>query len=155
MANVPAAGPPSAAAIAIGTAIISVVTGYYIGQARSIGLFGSTATPEPFPDDENDNDDDEDSDVSGEDGRAHLLPFSGNTEEGKLVLVVRTDLGMTKGKQQLQLPSHHKPQFSQQPSISLRRHISLQRQDGRHRAFHRLVCLHWDLPSPTPLAIAV
>ena len=40
MANVQDRGPPSAAAIAIATAIVSGLTGYYLGQARSIGVFG-------------------------------------------------------------------------------------------------------------------
>ena len=94
MANIPDRGPPSAAAIAIGTALISAVTGYYLGQARSIGVFGRAVHSDPLSDVE----DHEGSDISGDDDPTNLLTFPGNTEECKLVLVVRTDLGMTKGK---------------------------------------------------------
>jgi PTH2 family peptidyl-tRNA hydrolase len=115
MANVQDRGPPSAAAIAIGTAIVAGVTGYFLGQASSIGLFGKTDTRAPAarltqregvakPDDaetesdddggeEDDDDDDDDSDVQD---LGELQTFPGNTEECKLVLVVRSDLGKQK-----------------------------------------------------------
>jgi PTH2 family peptidyl-tRNA hydrolase len=97
MANVQDRGPPSAAAIAIGTAIVAGVTGYFLGQASSIGLFGKTDTRAPAarltqregvakPDDA-----ETESDDLGE-----LQTFPGNTEECKLVLVVRSDLGKQK-----------------------------------------------------------
>ncbi|WPH05004.1 PTH2-domain-containing protein [Acrodontium crateriforme] len=88
---------PSLAAIAIGTAIVSGLMGYYLGQATSIGLFSapsSTATRDQ-------------SDISDADGAdsdddlqdlGELKTFAGSSEECKLVLVVRTDLGMGKGK---------------------------------------------------------
>jgi PTH2 family peptidyl-tRNA hydrolase len=101
--------PPSAAAIAIGTAIISGLMGYYIGQAQSIGVFGnpqrSTAAGARRAKDENDaedpseteedDDDDDDEEISPE----GLKSFDSSTEECKMVFVVRTDLGMTKGEQ--------------------------------------------------------
>lgn len=107
MANVQDRGPPSTAAVAIGTAIISVLVGYYIGQARSIGLFGASSTSHPSArvgrqqvDDEED--DSDASDAESQDGDAlvvgELKRFADNSEECKLVLVTRTDLGMTKGK---------------------------------------------------------
>lgn len=104
MANVQDRGPPSTAAIAIGTAIISGLTGYYLGQARSIGLFGSASNSHATAG-AGHTEQDEDSDISdagSESGDVQevgeLKTFPGNSEECKLVLVVRTDLGMTKGK---------------------------------------------------------
>lgn len=98
--------PPSVAAVAIGTALVAGITGYYLGQARSIGLFGSSlqtsgasnrnaTASELEPDDESDLSDaasDSDAQDLGE-----LKDFPGSTEECKLILVVRSDLGMTKG----------------------------------------------------------
>ena len=104
MANVQDRGPPSAAAIAIGTAIISALTGYYLGQARSIGLFGKAATTKASAGVGHAREDEEDSDISDADSEGgdasvgELNTFSGNSEECKLVLVVRNDLGMGKGK---------------------------------------------------------
>jgi len=112
MANVQDRGPPSAAAIAIGTAIVAGVTGFFIGQASSIGLFSSPSTrptsgtrlrsrgdeAETSEDDldakSGDEEDDEDEDLQD---LGELKTFPGNQEECKLVLVVRTDLGMGKG----------------------------------------------------------
>jgi len=107
MANVQDRGPPSAAAVAIGSAIVAGLAGYFLGQASSIGLFGksdtraSTArlsrhegeakpgTSETESDDD-DVEDDEDDDVQD---LGELQTFPGNSEECKLVLVVRSDLG--------------------------------------------------------------
>ena len=106
MANVQDRGPPSTAAIAIGTAVISGLTGYYLGQARSIGLFGKSSTRSAAVRIGHELDDD--SDISDADAGSgdeensvqdlgELKTFPDNDEECKLVLVVRTDLGMTKG----------------------------------------------------------
>lgn len=101
MANVQDRGPPSTAAIAIGTSIISLLVGYYIGQARSIGLFGGSSTAsaaatqvgrQPSDDEESDA-----SDAESQSGVGELQSFTDSSEECKLVLVTRTDLGMTKG----------------------------------------------------------
>lgn len=112
MANVQDRGPPSAAAIVIGTALISGVTGYFLGQAGSIGLFGKSSTRSGAVarlgqgDDESitgdvtsdgegsASEEDEDSDLQD---LGELKTFPDNNEECKLVLVVRTDLGMGKG----------------------------------------------------------
>jgi len=93
--------PPSAAAIAVATAIISGLTGYYIGQARSIGVFG-TSTPRDDDgisdaDAASGDEADADEEADDEDDVQDLQTFPGNDEECKLVLVVRTDLGMGKG----------------------------------------------------------
>lgn len=100
--------PPSVAAVAVATAIVSGLTGYYIGQARSIGLFGGS-TPgstsavlsgkqDLDPDISDASDDASDAQELGE-----LQTFAEGREECKLVLVVRTDLGMTKGELMLPL----------------------------------------------------
>ena len=103
--------PPSTTAYVVATAIIAGVTGYFLGQGSSLGLF-STKEKEGWPnsynvkvhrdssDEEGDDEDDdeeeeEDSEEEGDGGE--LASFENNNEEVKLVLVVRTDLGMTKG----------------------------------------------------------
>jgi PTH2 family peptidyl-tRNA hydrolase len=109
MANVQDRGPPSATAVAIGTAIVAGLTGYFIGQASSIGLFGKNDTRGPTArlsregeakpdasetdsevDDDTAEEEDDDDDVQD---LGELQTFPGNTEECKLVLVVRSDLG--------------------------------------------------------------
>ncbi|GAM85166.1 hypothetical protein ANO11243_031700 [Dothideomycetidae sp. 11243] len=90
--------PPSVWAVAFATALIAGLSGYFLGQAASIGVFGGAARTTPahvggaVP-----VDDDDESDISDDDGR-ELQGFSDKDEPCKLVLVVRTDLGMTKGK---------------------------------------------------------
>jgi hypothetical protein len=98
--------PPSTAAIAIATALIAGITGYFLGQASTIGLFGSIRSPpppssstrasKPSKSDPDSSSSSEDTDEAL-DSLQELQSFPGNTEECKLVLVVRTDLGMTKG----------------------------------------------------------
>lgn len=110
--------PPSTAAIAIATAILAALGGYFIGQGASLGLFSSKSssgkkswpnsydvTVHPDSSDEElmkslkgeveEEDSEEDEAELVEPGK--LASFEGNKEECKLVLVVRTDLGMTKG----------------------------------------------------------
>lgn len=92
--------PPSALAIAFGSAIVAGLAGYFLGQAQSIGVFSSskpissTAAESDLSDAESASDeeeDEEDDEIKGLEG------FEDSDEECKLVLVVRTDLGMTKG----------------------------------------------------------
>lgn len=101
-------GPPSNVAVAIGTAIVSALFGYYFGQARSIGLFGRTDTRTPAARLGRSSDESDSSSNAGageETGDesdsvqdlGELKTFSANNEECKLVLVVRMDLGMGKG----------------------------------------------------------
>ncbi|KAJ4368760.1 hypothetical protein N0V83_005842 [Neocucurbitaria cava] len=89
---------PSTANIAVACAIIAGVTGYMLGQAKSLGLFGGSpvSQPQQRKDKKADTSDDEESDE--EDDDTAPAEFPGHPEECKLVLVVRTDLGMTKGK---------------------------------------------------------
>lgn len=111
--------PPSTTAYVVATAILAGVTGYFLGQGSSLGLF-STKEKEGWPnsynvkvhrdssdeegDDEEDDEEEEDSEEEGDGGE--LSNFENNNEEVKLVLVVRTDLGMTKGWFSLILSSH-------------------------------------------------
>jgi PTH2 family peptidyl-tRNA hydrolase len=98
---------PSTANIAAACAILGGVTGYFIGQAKSLGLFGGSALSptrrsstgkRTEKDDSSDSDDDEEQDDSDDsDDDTAPAEFPGHTEECKMVLVVRTDLGMTKG----------------------------------------------------------
>ncbi|MCJ1408050.1 hypothetical protein MMC19_002123 [Ptychographa xylographoides] len=129
--------PPSTAAIAIATAILSGIAGYMIAQGSSLGLFGGNSsssssgsgssskkpkTKSSWPnsydvtvhpdssdeelmktlkgDDDADLDSSSSSSSSDETDKPHgeLKSFPDNKEECKLVLVVRTDLGMGKGK---------------------------------------------------------
>lgn len=101
--------PPSTAAIALATAIITGLGGYFLGQARSLGLFGSSKKGESWPnsydvDVQYDSSDEElmkslrgGKDDDSDEEQGELSNFEGNKEECKLVLVVRTDLGMSKG----------------------------------------------------------
>ncbi|KAF2130954.1 peptidyl-tRNA hydrolase [Dothidotthia symphoricarpi CBS 119687] len=90
---------PSTANIAAACALMGGVTGYFLGQAKSLGLFGGSAVSEPTLEK---GEKEEDSDSSDEDNEEEddtaPAEFPGHTEECKMVLVVRTDLGMTKGK---------------------------------------------------------
>lgn len=97
--------PPSTVAYVIATALLAGVTGYFVGQGSSLRLFSSES--EGWPNsynvkvhrdssDEEDEDEEEEED-SEEEEENELANFDGNRDEVKLVLVVRTDLGMTKG----------------------------------------------------------
>lgn len=99
--------PPTTAAYVIATAIIAGVTGYFIGQGASLGLFREkqgwpngydVKVHKDSSDEEADGEDSVDeSDEEDEGNGEELAAFKDNEEEVKLVLVVRTDLGMTKG----------------------------------------------------------
>lgn len=100
---------PTTTAIAVATCILAALGGYFIGQASSAGLFkssqrrvksgsaekdadsGSESGSEPEPEDEVQDD---------------LKGFETDHDECKLVLVVRTDLGMTKGKSSILCFAH-------------------------------------------------
>lgn len=109
---------PSTAAIALATGILCGLGGYFLGQGASLGLFSSTrksstkaswpnsydVTVHPDSSDEElmatlkTNEPVESSDSESDSGPSELQTFPDNKEECKLVLVVRTDLGMGKGK---------------------------------------------------------
>lgn len=91
---------PSTANIAAACAILAGVTGYMLGQAKSLGFFGGSPVSQPAKSEKSkaDNSEDESSDDDEDDDEDDSIPaeFPGQ-EECKMVLVVRTDLGMTKG----------------------------------------------------------
>lgn len=99
--------PPTTTAYVIATAIIAGVTGYFIGQGASLGLFrekqgwpnGYDVKVHKDSSDEGDEEEEEEEEESDEDegNGEELASFKENNDEVKLVLVVRTDLGMTKG----------------------------------------------------------
>jgi hypothetical protein len=99
--------PPTTAAYVIATAIIAGVTGYFIGQGSSISLFKEKKEGWPnsydvkvhshSSDEEDSDSEEEETDDEDEGNGEELSSFKDNSEEVKLVLVVRMDLGMTKG----------------------------------------------------------
>ncbi|OKL60261.1 hypothetical protein UA08_04790 [Talaromyces atroroseus] len=92
--------PPSTASYVFATAVIAGVIGYFAGQGASLGLFSSSSarskqSTRKAQDEESDSEDSEDEEAEDV---GELATFDGNHDEVKLVLVVRTDLGMGKGK---------------------------------------------------------
>jgi len=120
-------GPPTPTAVLISTAILSLITGYMLGVGSSLGLFpnpfkSSEARAAAKRTKTSNYDDEEESSEEEVDGilldhapnwangeaadvrdglkvmKKETKPeWENSTEECKLVLVVRTDLGMTKG----------------------------------------------------------
>ncbi|KAF2839578.1 PTH2-domain-containing protein [Patellaria atrata CBS 101060] len=93
--------PPSNLAILFATCLIVGVSSFFLGQATALGVFSGGRVP--IQKAKKSKSEDEESDSEAEldqifDEREELREFPGNSEECKLVLVVRTDLGMTKGK---------------------------------------------------------
>ncbi|RAL09745.1 aminoacyl-tRNA hydrolase [Aspergillus homomorphus CBS 101889] len=102
---------PSTTAYVVATAILAGVTGYFLGQGSSLGLFTNKekegwpnsynvkvhrdSSDEEFEEEE---EEEEEEDSENEGDGSELANFDNSAEEVKLVLVVRTDLGMTKGK---------------------------------------------------------
>jgi len=90
---------PSLLATAIGTALIAGILGFFLGQGSALGIFGgadasrqSQASRKARVSDSEESEDEDDGPIEG------LNDYEDKNEECKLVLVVRTDLGMTKGK---------------------------------------------------------
>lgn len=106
--------PPSLTAVAVSSLILGLLAGYFIGQGSSIGIFGgpggSRSAKKSWPnsydvkvhadssDDQADDEDEADEDEDEEGDGKELKHFPESNEEVKLVLAVRTDLGMGKGK---------------------------------------------------------
>ncbi|KAK3063142.1 hypothetical protein LTS18_002652 [Coniosporium uncinatum] len=109
MANPPVA-TASALSYMLAGAMMAGVAMYFVNQANSAGLFGgptaSTASISDQPkapitsedDDNSDSEEDEEEEEEEAQDEQDLKGFEDTSEECKLVLVVRTDLGMTKGK---------------------------------------------------------
>lgn len=102
--------PPSLAAVAVSSIFLGLLAGYFLGQGSSIGVFGGSVSsskdkkswPNSYDvkvhaDSSDEADDEEEEEAADEGDGAELSDFKGSTEEVKLVLVVRTDLGMGKG----------------------------------------------------------
>ena len=102
---------PSATAIAIASGILGLVVGYFLGQGSSIGLFDSKGNPKAskkswpnsydvkvHAESSEEEEADDDASEAEENSIEGLNGFEDSKEEVKLVLAVRTDLGMTKGK---------------------------------------------------------
>lgn len=103
MATVTNQSPPTVVAIALSTAILGALGGFFLGQASSVGIFGgpkaspSGAQEDSDLEDEKDGDDEDDEDEDEVQEGLQSFDASSSFEECKLTLVVRTDLGMTKG----------------------------------------------------------
>ena len=90
---------PSTAVVAIATAIIAAAAGYLIGQASALGVSSRTLSNSRTSAKATSSDSDDD---EGHGPNEQLGSFPAHaSEECKLVLVVRTDLGMTSGKTDL------------------------------------------------------
>ncbi|KAG9185693.1 peptidyl-tRNA hydrolase, PTH2 family [Alternaria panax] len=89
---------PSTANIAAACAILAGVTGYMLGQAKSLGFLGGSPISQPAKSEREKSEDSEQESSDDEDDDSAPAEFPGHNEECKMVLVVRTDLGMTKGK---------------------------------------------------------
>ncbi len=115
--------PPSTTAVAVAVGLIAITAGYFLGQGSHIGLFGSSGNPsqpsgktKSWPNsydvtihpDSSDEElmaqqragagaqaEDSESDEQGDGGE--MRSFADSGEEVKLMLAVRTDLGMGKG----------------------------------------------------------
>lgn len=95
---------PSTANIAAACALLGGVAGYFVGTAKSLGLFGGSPISEPSQEKSEKAEDSDDSDDDDDGDDTAPAEFPGHTEECKMVLVVRTDLGMTKGMRTLAVP---------------------------------------------------
>lgn len=101
-------GSPSLIATAAAAGLFGLVAGYFIGTGSSIGLFSNSgdSAKKSWPNsydvkvhaDSSDEADDEEDEAEDEGDGNELRNFDDTNEEVKLVLAVRTDLGMTKGK---------------------------------------------------------
>jgi peptidyl-tRNA hydrolase, PTH2 family len=104
--------PTSATALAVATGLLGLLVGCFLGQGSSIGLFSSSSSSNPkatkkswpnsydvkvHADSSDEEADDEDEDDEDEGDGKELNSFDDTAEEVKLILAVRTDLGMTKG----------------------------------------------------------
>ena len=112
---------PSVWAVAFGASVVAGLAGYFLGTASSIGLFGNSsqqrvvgsnaAQREKGHGSESEDDNASESDLEDSEDDQEINGFEDSTEECKLVLVVRTDLGMTKGTYHIffAINQHHTP----------------------------------------------
>lgn len=83
--------------LTVAVALVSATIGYWAGVGSSLKYTNVTPKPSPTPSVKEPNSENEESDDEGVDENLGEVK-AGLMEECKLVLVVRTDLGMTKGK---------------------------------------------------------
>lgn len=88
----------SPVALVLATLAFGATIGYFIGQGQSIGLFGQQRTRPSQAELSEDSDVEEDELDEDTQDLGELKTFPGSNEECKLVLVVRNDLGMGKGR---------------------------------------------------------
>jgi hypothetical protein len=99
---------PSVWAVAFGASVVAGLAGYFLGTASSIGIFGTNSQQrlvsssgaqhgKECDGSESEDDNASESDLEDSEDDQEINGFEDSTEECKLVLVVRTDLGMTKG----------------------------------------------------------
>ena len=109
----PPQSPPSTLSLIIGASLVAGVIGFFIGQASSLGLLPSLSTSKrkrrskssskagtvDLTDrkDGDSNGSESESDSASEDDIGELKSFADQGNECKMTLVVRTDLGMSKG----------------------------------------------------------
>jgi len=99
MASIIDRSTPTTTAIAVSTAILGVLVGYFIGQGSTLLGVRRRSSQATTAHDTSSSDDEADVDELAVAGEGGLKDFASNGyEECKLVLVVRTDLGMTKGR---------------------------------------------------------
>ena len=114
-----ASSTPSTTAIVASTAILAATAGYVLGTGRSLGFFGGSSsngssklkkpkkswpnsydvTVHPDSSDEElmESLKEEEEESESADDLGELQNFDASSEEFKMMFVVRTDLGMTKG----------------------------------------------------------
>ncbi len=127
--------PPTTAAIVIATSIIAGLLGYFLGQGSSLGLFGGSARkakkeswPNSYDVKVHADSSDEESLSASEDLDNEAVPqeegglrdFSNSGEDFKLTLVVRTDLGMTKGTLCFRFSLYQSPTHTEQVKSQLK-----------------------------------
>jgi hypothetical protein len=127
------ASAPSPITIAVAIGLLGLLAGYFVGQGRSIGLFGGSSgsssggrrrkdkgkgkAKKSWPNSydvkihedsssedvagvgtgETESEEEEEEDLEDSENSQEVKAFEGSREEVKLVLCLRTDLGMTKG----------------------------------------------------------
>lgn len=142
---------PSVWAVAFGASVVAGLAGYFLGTASSIGIFGSnhqqrvvssTGAQHGKAHDGSESDDDNasESDLDDSEDDQEINGFEDSTEECKLVLVVRTDLGMTKGTYHISfaINQHHTLFVSPPTLLPIERHT---------RCVFSTTCIPW-FPCP-------
>jgi PTH2 family peptidyl-tRNA hydrolase len=78
--------------------ITGAIAGFFLGRFSAVAPSSPSSSPAPSSKQSKEAASEDDYEADSEDDQAELGSFASSREECKLVLVVRTDLGMTKGK---------------------------------------------------------